>query len=263
MHEAWHLHQMMNVFQQKDLSRRNLDMARMEAIAEVFHGYHDGTYGYRPAEVDADIHGFKDVVVYFNKHILDADGTPLLDAKACLAARVHELPMWRGDKSLETYEELVDSLEKKRDDYKSKKRPPLYDATDLAHPYMGKRIAMYAFLWSDVLESTESVGIERDKELLAVALDLNSYGADVYRGLDKEVKQVRQAYPSRLNLADRMENGVQSVLNKMDKTCEDVGVDDGTREQKQKPLDLGGLAIIVDKVQEEELRKNDGTEYGD
>lgn len=128
---------------------------------------------------------------------------------------------------------------------------------------MGKRIAKYAFLWSDVLESTESVGIERDKELLAVALDLNSYGADVYRGLDKEVKRVRQAYPSRLNLADRMENGVQSALNKMDKTCGDVGADDGTGDQKQKPLDLGGLAIIVDKVQEEELRKNDGTEYGD
>lgn len=96
MHEAWHLRQMTDTYQQKDLSGRDLDMARMDAIAEVFQGYSHGSYGHRPSEVDADIYGFGDVVNYFDNHIVGGDGKPLLDAKACLTVRVHELPMWRG-----------------------------------------------------------------------------------------------------------------------------------------------------------------------
>lgn len=215
-HEACHLWQMTELYQSANLSGRDLDMARMDAIASVFHGYGAFMYNYLPSEVDADIAGFEGVVEYFDKHVVEPNGHPVIDVKACLVARVHELPdSWRGDKSQGTYEGIIASLRACKNKYQTMGRPVLFDDED------GKKFSVLGKFdvlekWKDVWESDAKHGVARDEELFAIMLDVSSAGADFFPCLDQEVRRIREMYPSKLGIFGKAAAKISRFQNMRD-----------------------------------------------
>lgn len=214
-HEADHSYNALILYQNKDLSGRDLDMARMDAIGHVFDGYHKSVYEYMLSELKADKHGFINAVRYFDKNIVNSSGRPVIDAKACLVQRVRELPDWRGDKYAPDYDAMVASLDLRMDRYKYESRGPIMNAVDNVSDYLSNKQHILD-LWKDVIYSHDRFGIAFDEKLFSLVLDVNPVSASRHPCLDKETDRIRAMYPSRLDSRDRIDNKIDHMLGKFD-----------------------------------------------
>lgn len=223
-HESYHLNLMRGTYQKEGLSGRDLDSARIDALSCVFAGYKARMYCYAPSEIDADICGFECAAKWFDGNL------PVIDARACLFAKVRELPSWRGDKNARDYNGLVRSLELMRNDYVYILRDNVFNEDDSE---LVNTIAARCSGWMPEIDKIIDGEIkdyaEIDRLLFSVALDVNSSWIDHHAGLDEEVKSVRKQYPSKLKTGEKIVSSISRVLNMRD--SDDLFDDDQKSDQ--------------------------------
>lgn len=93
-HEARHLEKAYGTYQ-GHLSGSDAEMAMIEVSGTVFEAYKDRVYFYAPHEIDAELYAYPSTVDYFNKHIVDDNGDPLIDAEATMFEALQNYPQNR------------------------------------------------------------------------------------------------------------------------------------------------------------------------
>lgn len=218
-HEARHAYQMQILYQQSNLSGRDLDMARMAAIGSVFDGYRLSTYDYSPFELDADKHGFIDTVDYFEDWALIHGFMPVINVKGCLLYRVRELNYFPSIIDSSGYASIVSSFDIHSDDYLFRERTCVLNQLDI--DTWSNLFKKYPVFLDVIYGSNDKSGVSYDEKLFSVVLDINSSWADYHRGLDQEVKRIRNVYHSHVDMKDRMLNQVNRFVNTRDNNiCE-------------------------------------------
>lgn len=221
-HEARHVYQMQELYQ-KPLSGYDLDMARIDAVANAFDGYNRYMYRYMPSEIDADICGFTNVVAYFDSIL------PELDSRSCLVRHVCETGDWRGIRRCHTYDDILQSLEDIRYEYKYRPRNIIINDKDETNLKIMQR---HCPGWIPVIESfqekkewSQEDCENADRQLFSAAMDINTSRIDHHAGLDDEVKLVRKLYPSKLGIGGRLLSSVIRSGNKRDEAiCDRIAI---------------------------------------
>lgn len=176
-------------------------MARMDALSVYFYGYKQNTYSYLPSELDAEIHGMQDTVAYFNT-LVDDKGNTLIDAKSCLYEKVKELPtnrIWYQRKPVICYEDMITSLESMKNLYLIKDRGFPFNKEDSSDDNKHLTKCLENFAWIDVLEDRNKIGVQYDRKLFAMAMDLDPVWVRTHKGIQKDAKEIQKEFPPQLN----------------------------------------------------------------
>lgn len=189
-HEAQHLYRNKETYQEP-LFGYSLDMARIDFLSGNFDGYKRNMYWCNPAEIDAEIHGLLDTVKYFKE---------IPNIKACLFEKYKELPtnrVWNSRKPVTNFDDMISSLEEQK---------YLYLYADRGFPFRKDSIRDKVALekldicsaWQDVLHAENTVGVQYDEKLFAMAIDLSELWVQTHRGIKDEAKRLREKYPKQL-----------------------------------------------------------------
>lgn len=214
LHESRHLYQQYYLYQ-NPLSGFNLDMARMDMLSSQFRGYHDVTYDYHPAEIDAEIHGLLDTVSYFDQFV-DDDGIPIIDARTCLYEKYKELPnnrIWHKQ-DVTCFDDMIQSLRDQQHDYLTKDRGfPFSEKSHSDQNYL-KRLTKYN-AWHDVIYSENRVGVQYDEKLMGMAMDLAPLWTQTHEGIMYEAKRISKLYPKQLTPEAELFHDAVNVLSQI------------------------------------------------
>lgn len=213
-HEAEHLRQVRILYQNKNLSGLELDMARMDSIGVLFGGYYKSLYRIMPSEIFGDIKGFENAADWFDDNIRE------IDARACFVATAKEQGAWRGGRPLGSYGAMIERLHDMLDLYPKYARNHVLDETDKNTILLIREQCPSWFSRIREIEKESSVGnldpILADKELFSAVLDIGSLWIDRHAGLDEEVKRVRQQFPSKLSAPGKVIAGIAKGINRLD-----------------------------------------------
>lgn len=182
-HEERHVEQRTSLFQKNNPEKWIVDAARHDIIIRYFPGYYKMNYWNQAVESDAEEHGIKRAVEYFDTHYLK-DNKPMFDARSILLDYNKNLPRWflEDNHELKSYEEMIDKLNSKKKTVTAELQsiPVLnYDKSDpnQAQRFFTHEVFLNApeFVKHRQAYANASNGIEREKVLLQTILRIRTY----------------------------------------------------------------------------------------
>lgn len=194
MHEARHIYQMSNLYQQKNLNPDVVNMARIDACSLACNGYGSYMYRYTPSEIDAEKWGLLNTVNFFNTTVVNNFGNPVIDSKQCLFEYTRRLDRWCGDLDAESFDEMIVSLDDAFSECGLVDRPYPFSSRDQFG--IVSMVKKYCPKWLDIIENSNKQGVEFDKQLFAMVRDASPSWINLHAGLDSVVKESYEEYPS-------------------------------------------------------------------
>lgn len=223
-HENQHMYQQRILYQDASLLHDDvLTMARMDAIASVFHGYYDDLYWYLPHELDANYRAMQDTVSYFDTYVVNSQNQPIIDVRTELVKCAEEhRSYWFGSGVPHTFEGMLWSLEDLKIKHHTMPRNVLFNLNYSTDRRVYDIVSQYPF-WQDVINAkpSERIGVAYDEKLLAMSLDAGVSFGNVHAGFRGEEARVRKLYPSQKNFGLQAVDKFFSVLERLDKNSTD------------------------------------------
>lgn len=208
-HERRHLYQKEDLYK-RPLSRRDLDMAVMEACSMAYKGYYESTYQYRLSETDADREGTREAIAELSAAFPGTDWEAAMleahnavdqafdDARGGIGFRPDSQPRSRAyqrdrrygsmDEIYARFDELDGKYLTAAHDEPCREFCEQDDAVCEANGWDGKFFDL-------LLGDGEKVGPERDREILASVLQARVFDVDAYfPGMAAETARIRKEH---------------------------------------------------------------------
>ena len=201
-HEVRHAYQIQTLYQNANLDNYYKNMARKHLLFYYFPSYYENpdtpnNYNHSPFEIDAEQHGLLDTIKYFDTHFLDENGKPCYDAKTMLYEiyKDKDDDDWYLPKKYRQhgFDDMIKNMENYKNFITQKTEDfgfPKYDHNnpdDIRLFYITEE-----FLHNPIYQkhriafNNATVGTERDRVLLQVALHEDPAAATLFKGLSKE-----------------------------------------------------------------------------
>lgn len=198
-HELRHAYQQQKIYSKDNMSIDELNMAKMDAIGNVFLDYYDNLYSIFLSELDANIFAIqyvKDFNDNNDAYFLDKPVNQLLDTDAAIVEYFQRSPFIYGVDQCKTSDQIVDMLEQRKRLFMSVKRSIADDNGVVHMEKLGQEFCdkhcpdLIPYLLRFPLQ-----GLEADDKLFVAAGEIDTTWINQYPALRNELEKMRQYYP--------------------------------------------------------------------
>lgn len=201
------LRQLKYVYAQDNITQDELDKLRMDILAMGLHGYRQSVRNYLSAELEIDRQSFVETTKLFDTLQENLRPEDRIDVRACLLYKSSQMPdTWPGNNKSKNLNEVMASFKSHMKDYSTCSRGKVLNEYDLA-------VKSKTDSWQDVLDGSERTGVSYDEQLFSMLLDIDYRYGELYPMLSGDVARIRELYPSRLSITDRILTKGSQLIN--------------------------------------------------